>query len=437
MQEAPPTFRQEDQAVLEELEDEIVVERLFDRLTAGGAAGGSRPPRRASALIQGVRQLPGGAEAVAAVLGGADALTALGPFVCCDELAKKPIAFVHHLAVFFDRVAEALERMAAERASADRRTARAVSLRDAYLDARARSIAAFIVLSAEKTYITAYARKVVGGALPERDIEPTALAIVVDCVDALAKKAREGARVLSRDGELALAALGRIQLACRISGVDQKVQATFVRRADSARASAIDDALSPLLDALREARVREAPVRDLVGIFAKVHAAWTWSSGDDTIERFAVDEVLDFCWDIRRKHDLSGIGLLLAPCVPLYESLAQRIETDPKHHIGYASKCAQVYCFRSDAETQTERELAFAERAIKLCSTHRNGRATVAHILCNRAIARLATPLASKAAIEAARQDVARAEELWPASGRIAPAKAKLAAHGVRDVKNP
>jgi hypothetical protein len=424
---APAAFRAEDRELLEELEDEVVIERLYGALAQPpGAKLGST---RAGGLVAFIRRMEGGAEAVARVMGGADARAELAPFVFRDDLHGLPPGYLHHLAIFFERVASsiaaALEQPAGPRA-------RSPAHRDGYLDARTRSIAAFIGVYDEKKYAAAYARRVIGSALPAADLDATALTIVGECIDVLAKSARDGARTLSRASELALASLARVRTACRMSGADERTQAAFARRAESARMNAIDEALSPLLDALADARVREAPVRELVTIFAKVHAVWVWSSGDDVVERFAVDGVLDFCWEIRRKHDLSGIGLLLAPCVPLYESLANRIETDPKHHIGYASKCAQVYCFRSDAETQSEKELAFAERAVKLCSTHRNGRATVAHILCNRAIAKLSTALVTRSVIEAAKRDVARAEELWPASTRIAAAKTKLAGHGVK-----
>lgn len=435
-----PQFTAEDAALLAELEDEVVVESLFGVVAQppGARIGVSR----ASGLVAHIRRMPGGAEAVARVLEGGDPRSALDPFVFKVDLKGLAPGYLHHLAIFFDRVAASIiDAMAADDASGPPSTrgrrerhppaksALRSQLGEAYLDARARSVAAFVALSADKAYLGAYARRVVGGALPGVDLEVAAVAIVFESIDALGAVAREGARVLSIRSELALAALGRTRAACRMSGVDERTQAALIRRAESARMGAIDEALAPLLDALAEARVQESPVRELVAIFAKVHAVWTWSNGDDAVERFAVDGVLDFCWDIRRKHDLSGIGLLLAPCVPLYESLANRIETDPVHHIGYASKCAQVYCFRSDAETQTEKELAFAERAIKLCSTHRNGRATVAHILCNRAIAKLSSPLVGRSVVDAARRDIARAEELWPASTRIAAAKAKLDGH--------
>lgn len=426
-------FLPEDAALLEELEDELVAARLYAAhdVEVPQAAGAMK---RAAGLVAHLRRMEGGSDAVARVIGGGDAGRELRSLLHRDDLRGAAPGFLHHLAIFFDRVANA----AARPPSGDASTrARSAARRDTYLDARTRSTAAFIALSAERRYLTTYARRVVGDAIANVDLEATALGIVVEWVDLLAKSARDGARVLSSESELALAALARARVASQMSGADEKTQAQFVRRATSARMGAIDDALAPLLDALAEARVREAPVRELVTIFAKVHATWVWSGGDDAVERFAVDGVTDFCWEIRRKHDLSGIGLLLAPCIPLYESLAHRIETDPQHHIGYASKCAQIYCFRSDAETESDRELAFAERAVKLCSTHRNGRATVAHILCNRAIAKLSTPLVSRSMIEAAKRDVARAEELWPSSGRLAVAKSKLAANGVKDAKSP
>jgi hypothetical protein len=86
-----------------------------------------------------------------------------------------------------------------------------------------------------------------------------------------------------------------------------------------------------------------------------------------------------------------------------------------------------VFVFRSDCETDRAIEWALAERSIKLCPTHRNGRLSVAHLLSNRAISRLtSTWFPSAADIEAAKADIARAEDLFPQSTRLGPAKAKL-----------
>lgn len=448
---AGPSFRAEDAALLAELEDELVADRLFEALAGVSPATTGRGTRREGGLVAHIRGMDGGEASVARVLAGGDVRAELGPFVLRDDLRGLAPGYLHHLGVFLQRVADAhahappTSRRGARRdarASADAPSTRSAETGGssdpraaARLDAQTRSIAAFIALYDERAYVGAYARRVVRDALPGVDIDAAALAIVAECVDALGKQARDGARALAPSAELAVAALSRVRVACRMSGADERTQASFARRAESARMSAVDEALAPLVDAIAEARVRDAPVRELVSIFARVHAAWVWSGRDDAVERFAVDGVLDFCWDIRRKQDLSGIGLLLAPCVPLYESLAHRIETDPAHHIGYASKCAQIFCFRSDAETQIEKELAFAERAVKLCSTHRNGRATVAHILCNRALSRLSAPLVGRSVIEAARRDLQRAEELWPSSTRIPAVRAKLVSHGVKDPK--
>ncbi len=333
-----------------------------------------------------------------------------------------PPRFVHALGVYFDRVAATYEKAIAS-ATGEHRSA----FREPYLRARTRSLAAYVALHAERTHLASYAKRVAAGSLATDEADAAARGVVESNLASLGRTARAGARDLAENARLALEALAMTNDACRVSGVDDSTSKNFCRRAESLRASAVDDALTAVLDALTEARVREADPPRLAGIFARVHGVWVWSGRDEAVERFAVDEVTDLAWVIYRKANWSDLAVLLSPCVELYESLAARLERDPKRHVAYSAKCAQVFVFRSDAVRDKNEEWALAERAIRLCPTHRNGRLSVAHLLCNRAIARLgSTWFPAIGDVDAARADIARAEELFPQSNRLGPAKQKL-----------
>jgi len=339
-----------------------------------------------------------------------------------DDLARRPPRFVHHLAIYFDRLASSFAREL-ERGGADASS----TLRDQYLRARTRSMAAFFALHGERAYLADYARRVAASALSKEDSDAAASALPLETLEHLGKTARAGARELTLAGKVALAALALTPEATRQSGVDTNLAKQLARRAESIRATAIDEALSSVLDALTEARVRDDAASRYATLFQRVRQIWSWSGGDEAVERFAVDEVTGVAWIIYRKAKWQELRAVLAPCIELYESLAARIEADPKRHLAYSSKCAQVFVFRSDCESDKAKEWAYAERSIQLCSTHRNGRLSVAHLLCNRAIARLeATWFPSHVEVEAARSEIARAEELFPQSSRIGPAKQKL-----------
>jgi len=420
-------FTDADRALLEELEDEALVTELFARQARGSKAERAEPdkealPRRSSVLISGLRGLEGGAEAVSAAGKEGGDVSSLFPLLLTNDLVKRPPQLVHAIAVYFDRLATTYARDL-DRAKNDEKAA----LREQYLHARTRSLAAFIALYAERSYIAEYGKRVAGSALPRDQAEAAASSVAQGCLEHLGTLAQKGALELTSESALALVALSLTPEACRIGGVDDNTTKWFSRRAESIRANAIDSALSPAQGTLNEIRVRGVELARLVPAFQRVRDIWLWSGFDEAVERFAVDEVTGTAWIIYRQSNWNDLRALLTPCIDLYESLARRIESDPKRHVAYSAKCAQVFVFRSDCETDRTIEWAHAERSIKLCPTHRNGRLSVAHLLANRAISRLgSTWFPSAADVEAARADIARAEELFPQSTRIGPAKAKL-----------
>lgn len=413
---AVQTWREEDEALLRRLEDEIVIERLWSRQ----APPQSTPlPTRASGLIRELRGIDGGSEA--AERASAGEIEALFPLLLVENLASRPAPLVHQLAVYFDRLAGAYEgRM-------DRDPSRATAMREEFVRAKVRSLAAYIALRDEKSYLQSLARRVVDGALRGPEIDAAVAAIAQSHLEGLGAIARAGARDLTWPAHAALAVLARVEEACRIAGCDARTTTMTSRRAESIRATAIDDALAPVLDGIASSKLRDDGERLAPALFDKVRVIWEWSGYDEAVERFAVDEVTTLAWSIYRESRWDPLRALLAPCMPLYDSLAVRIEREPKRHVAYAAKAAQMFVFRSECETDRVREWSLAERALVLCPSHRNGRLVMAHLLCDQAVRVLGTSLfPGRAAVENAKQSIARAEELFPQSKRLPDARAKL-----------
>ena len=410
-------WREEDEALLGRLEDELLVERIWQRQAPAGAHA---LPVRAAGVVREIRSLAGGTEAVEKAARGE--LEAIFPFLLLDDLVSRPPAFVHQLAVYFDRLASAYE------AEMERDPSKAASAREELVRARVRSLAAYIALRQENAYLLSLAHRIVGTALKTEELAAAVSPIASSKLETLGATARAGARELGWSAHAALAVLARVGDACRIAGCDAKSTTVALGRAESIHAGAIDDALAPVLDGLGEARARDDGERLFPPLFDKVRAIWEWAGYDEAVERFAVDEITPLAWNIYRTSRWDSLRALIAPCTPLYDSLAARIERNPMHHVAYAAKAAQMFVFRSECETERTREWALAERALVLCPSHRNGRLVMAHLLADQAIRSLgASVFPGAAEIEHATRSIARAEEIFPQSKRLPDAKARLA----------
>ena len=163
-------------------------------------------------------------------------------------------------------------------------------------------------------------------------------------------------------------------------------------------------------------------------LFERVAAVWAWSMQDESVEVFAIEQAAPIAWEIQRESRWDDLRRLLSPLFPLSERLAQRIEADPTR-IAYAGPCAQMYVFRVEMERDLDKRLDLAERSVKLCPTHRNGRLVLASALCDKAI-RIITPSGWHAGAEALDQAdalVRRAEQLFPALNKLEHVKKRLA----------
>lgn len=401
-----PVWRPEDEALVERLENELVLERAW-RFQAGETAPPPHP--RAAGMIALVRKADGGAAAVAAALeGGFEGLFArLFP----AKLAGQPPELLHHTALYYNRLADAL---------AEREPGQSVF-------ARVRALASWVALGEERTYLRALASAIAGGALSESDVERAAESAVTDPFDDLARIAREGAAEQTAASRLALQALAQVDETCRLAGVSEVTTAPIARRAERARSEAAEAALAPIQEALAEAAARGDSQLRAPDLFQRVAGVWAWSGEDEAVEIFAVEQVTPIAWDIQRESRWADLGRLLAPVLPLSERLAKRIEEDPTR-IAYAGPCAQMYVFRVEMAQELEQRLALAERSVKLCPSHRNGRLVLASALVDKAYRILnargwAAPPDALANAEAL---VERAEQLFPSLKKLEDIKKRI-----------
>jgi hypothetical protein len=250
-------------------------------------------------------------------------------------------------------------------------------------------------------------------------------------LDALGRTAQAGARELTAAASTALLGLAGVDDACAIAGCSEALARAARRRASARRGAAVEAALAPIGDALEEAsaRVHATPGDDpRIAVLARASAVWKWAGEDETVERFVVDRAQPVGWDAYRGTGWSQLRKLITAVDPMVERLAGRIEQTA--NIAYASGCAELLVFRAQIESPFRRQKETAERALRLCPSHRNARVVLAGFLCEEAILRVTVGLLppSRADCAAAEADVARAEELFPTSSRIAGARAKIEA---------
>lgn len=420
------TWRPDDEALLERLEDEEALERLFRHHT-GSVSGGQRPHPRAAGLVAEVRRLPGGEAAVRAALTGD--VAKLARIVDFSEPARRSPELLHHTAVYFAKVASALEVAAPEHAA----------------NAWMRSLAAWLALGEERTYLARLEEAVlgksdgggVGGAGGVRakggSASANASAVIppervpLELLAELGKRAEATSRDLSAPGRAALLALSWVPEAARMAGVSDDTASRARAAAERRRNAALDAALTVLGEALDEANVRGELGRAGRTILVRAIDVWKWSGGDEIVEQFAADKLAAVGWELYRARDWDGLRLTFEPFRPMIESFAQRLEKD-RTKIAYAAPCAQLFVFLTDIEPVLARKTELAERAVRLCPSHRNGRLNLASLLCEQAIATMRTMVlfARKDDLDRVEQQIERAEKLYPQSTELPEAKAML-----------
>jgi len=410
-------FRPEDRALLQRLEDEVVLEQIF-RHHAGRGADVSVLHPRASGLVASARALDGGSAAVARALGG-DAAP-LARLLEAAPMRERPPELLHHLALYFAKVAAALERAAP----------------DAAAGAWTRSIAAWIALGDERGYLARLEAAVLGpGRLPGRGSPPFAgspspegsprapLDVLVD----LGRRAESTSRALSPEGRAALLALSSVAEAARVAGASDEIARHACDAAERQRSAALDAALSTVGEALDEAKLRGELGTAGRAILERATAVWSWSDHDEMVERFVADRLATVGWELYRAHAWEALAQAFDPFRPMIESFVQRQERDPSR-IAFAAPAAQLLVFLTDIERNAVRKKDLAERAVRICPTHRNARLNLASLLCDGAVDTMKQMMLFVRREELARveADVARAEKLYPAATELPEAKAML-----------
>jgi hypothetical protein len=268
-------WRAEDEALLGRLEDELVLTRLFHH-HVGTLAEHDVPHPRAAGLIAAVRALPGGEQAVRAALDGD--VTKLARLVEAPPMRARPPEMLHHIALYYDRVASVLEG----------------AFPDAAANGWMRSLAAWLALGEERTYLASLEDAILGDARKAKDKtgvlippERVPLEVVAD----LGKRAESSARDLAPAGRAALLALSWVGEAGRIGGVPDDVTRRALAAAERWRNAALDAALAIVGEALDEANVRGELTTSGRPILLRALNVWAWSGNDEAVEQFVIDRL--------------------------------------------------------------------------------------------------------------------------------------------------
>jgi hypothetical protein len=400
-------WRPEDDALIQRLEDGIALEAIW-RVHVGPRAG--KPSARASGMIALVRDLTGGADAVnAALAGDARALRAL---LESSSLRDLPPALVHHIALYFSAVADALEAATPEAAG----------------HVRVRALGAWLALAEERSYLAALARDVLGPEADPAELKRATDELALLPLDALGRRASDGARELSNPSRAAARALASTHAACRMAALSPPLAERAQRLAERHRTAAMDQALMSFQEALESASASNELAERGPAILGRIFLAWQWADHDEVIEQFAVEQAAPVLWELYRNERWNDMRALLEPLRPLVESLAARVERDPSR-VAYAAAVATMFVFYVDVEPTLVGQIALAERAVRVCPSHRNGRFTLAGLLCEQAVRILdAGPFVSSAEVARARAMIDRAEQLNPSCKELGRARARIAA---------
>lgn len=434
-----PGWRAEDEVLLQRLEDESALEALFVHLVSSRVPDGAAPfassagsateqaPRdpqsraallggllhpRAAGLVAELRKIPGGAAAVSAA-SGRD-VAELARFVDGLDLKDCGPELLHHLALFHAQVATALERTAPESAAV----------------AWGRSLAAWLALAEERVYLARLEESVLGDAARRSRAEGAGIPperVPLEVVAEMARRAEATARDLAPAGRAALLALARTDDAARTAGASAEAARRVRAEAERRRNAAIEAALSVIGEGLDEANVRGELASSGRTLLLRAIPVWTWTSHDEAVEHFVVDRIDRIGWELYRARSWDALRYLLDPFRPMFDSLAARIERDPSQ-IAYAAACAQMFVFLAEVDTHMPRRLEMAERAVKICPSHRNGRLVLASALCDEAMTTMRTMVvfARRSELERVQVLLERAEALYPETSELPDAKGML-----------
>ncbi|HVJ90709.1 MAG TPA: hypothetical protein VM580_12965, partial [Labilithrix sp.] len=329
-------------------------------------------------------------------------------------LKELPAPLLHHLAVFHGAAATVLATTAPESAAT----------------AWVRALAAWFALAEEHTYLARLSEAVLGDPSPksraaDASIPPERVPLLL--LGEISKHAEATTRDLGMAGRASLLALAKTDDAARMAGASEETASRARTYAKRCRNAAIETALAVIGDGLDEAGARGELGSSGQVLLVRAIPVWTWTSHDEAVEHFVVDRIDRLGWELYRARKWDSLRYLLDPFRPIFDSLACRIERDTSQ-IAYAAACAQMFVFLAEVELVLANKVAMAERAVKICPTHRNGRLVLASALCDQAIDRMRAMVLFARSEELARVEalLARAESLYPQTSSLADAKAML-----------
>lgn len=398
------SWRADDESLLQRLEDERALEALF-RHHVGRAPIAGELSARTAGLVASARALDGGVAAVSAAVGGR--ASGLATLLESGALAGRPPELLHHLALYFEKIA------------------RARTETSAIADAWTRALAAWLALGEEGAYLARIEGLVVGPPKRGRGAPRDASWVVLARIDELGLTAEASARDFAPEGAAALSSLARVGEAARIAGASEERATRLSAAATRRRSAAIDAALSVVGEALDEAHGRGEDVGAQAQLLGRALDAWRWSGGDGAVEELVAERLTALGWNLYQTRRVGELAATFAPFRPIIESFAARIEQGTAS-VAFAASSAQLFVFLTDAETDGARQLELAERAVRLCPTHRNARLNLASLLCHRATASMHAMVlfARKDDLSKAEVALQRAEELFPQLEDLGAAKA-------------
>lgn len=411
-------WRPEDEALLGRLEDEVVLERLF-RHHVGTLAQHHMPHPRAAGLVAVARKVTGGDAAVRAALAGD--VTMLARLIEAPPMRERPPEMLHHVALYYGRVASTLEGVTP----------------DAAANAWMRSLAAWLALGEERTYLARLEDAILGNASASKASDKAAnekRAVLIppervplELVSDLGKRAEGTSRDLAPPGRAALLALAWVGEAARIAGVSPEATKRAQQAAERNRNAALDAALAVIGEALDDANARGELTTAGHPVLLRALQVWAWSGNDEAVEQFVVDRLATVGWELYRARAWDALRHAFDPFRPMIDHLARRIEHDPSK-IAFAAPCAQMLVFLTDVEQAPFRKLEMAERAVRICPSHRNGRLNLAALLIEQALTsmRQMVLFARRDELERVEKLLERAESLYPKSTELPEAKAML-----------
>ena len=405
-----------DRALLERLEDESLLERVFraqmglPEARRAPAAPVAMAPRAAGLWVA-LRETVAGSEAITRARAGD--LTAVHALLNAPMDATSPPRLLHHVALFFGSATEAAwgQGATAERA--------------ATLELRA--LDAWALLLTEAQYLKQLAERVAGTTLPRAEQDAAIDAAALERVSALGKRVGAGAEARTNDARAALETLRRIE-AHRFPA-DAAEGAVKRLRTESTRLlrQALDGALSGLADRLAQAEADPNGLRAECAVLGDAAQLYAWSGGDWFIALFTLERAQTIGWTIYKAKQWPVLGELCETLRPMVDAAALRVESDPSA-LPYSSLVAQMLVFRAEMGTVLATRVADGERALRLCDTHRNARVILADLLAERASNTLDSTgvLGRDAAMAKARTDLDRADQLWAGLPRVASLRKRL-----------